>query len=467
MLWSLLQRLVAASLLVLLLPLFALLFLLVKCSSRGPFLFQQKRAGLAGKHFPIYKIRTMRSDGGPSRTLGVTQDHPAITRVGHALRELKLDELPQLWNVFRGDMAFVGPRPLPLPLDAKLADQIPGFRVRQRVRPGLTSVGQLMVDDNGVADRLIADWRARSLAERHYVRNRSFLYDALVMGLSALYLARKALRFLLPKARRPGSASEVLRVPIANVDYDDVVGHITAWREQPRHRYICICPVHSVVEARVDEEHCRALLGADLNTGDGMPVVWAQKLLGHRGASRVYGPELMLRVLTAANARGWRVGFYGSTPDVLERMTHKLQARYPDLIVACAISPPFRSLTPEEDQAVCDRIRNAKVEVLFVGLGCPRQEKWMAAHSNIATTMLGVGAAFDFHAGTTAQCPRPLQRIGLEWLFRLLVEPRRLFWRYARTNPEYVIRLTWQFLKHICGRDYQLNSDRQPAKDAA
>lgn len=468
MLWRLMQQATAAAMLVLLAPLLAVLFVLVKCTSRGPFLFCQERAGLHGKRFRIYKIRTMRSGGEAGRSLGVTQQHPSITGVGKLLRELKLDELPQLWNVVRGDMAVVGPRPLPIALEEQLHAQIPGFRIRQRVRPGLTSVGQLMVDDNGIAEQLVEDWRARAQAERHYVRNRSFFYDLLVIGLSVLYLARKLVRVCKPRARDRGQATSVLGVPIANVDYADVVARISDWRGMGRrHRYICICPVHSIVTAQSDREHRSALLGADLNTADGMPVVWAQKLLGHRQATRVYGPDLMLEVLTRAHAEGWRVGFYGSTPEVLETLLARLRARYPKLRIGCAISPPFGRLSEQQDREYSDRMRAANLDVLFVGLGCPRQEKWMAAHAHIATTMLGVGAAFDFHAGTTPQCPGFLQRVGLEWLFRLISEPRRLFWRYARTNPEYLVRIAWQICRRLCGRDYQVRTPERSTKDAA
>ncbi|MFT7534267.1 MAG: N-acetylglucosaminyldiphosphoundecaprenol N-acetyl-beta-D-mannosaminyltransferase [Hyphomicrobiaceae bacterium] len=467
MIWPALQRVAALALLLLLLPLFALLFLLVKATSRGPFLFHQERAGLQGKLFRIHKIRTMHATGGPARSLGITQSHPSITRVGKALRELKLDELPQLWNVICGDMAIVGPRPLPIVLEAELVRKIPGFLIRHRVRPGLTSIGQLMVDDNGVAEQLVEDWRARSQAERHYVRNRNCFYDLLVMALSVLYLARKALHFSISTKTSAGASSSVLGIPIANQNYESIVSQVATWRGQIQHRYICVCPVHSVVTARIDPKLRAALVGSDLNTADGMPIVWAQKLLGHKRASRVYGPDLTLKILERANAEGWRVGFYGAKPAVLEKLTGRLLTRYPQLQIVAAISPPFRQLTPAEDEQMTARIRDARPDVLFVGLGCPRQEKWMAAHAHIATTMIGVGAAFDFHAGAVRQCPPRLQRLGMEWLFRLAVEPRRLFWRYARTNPEYLIRITWQLLRRLFGRDYQIRNRKAQAKEAA
>jgi lipopolysaccharide/colanic/teichoic acid biosynthesis glycosyltransferase len=194
-------------------PLFAVLYVAVRATSQGPFLFRQERPGREGRPFTIYKIRTM-TVGSESRTaLGVTQTSPSITRVGRLLRELKLDELPQLWNVLRGEMAIVGPRPLPVALSKHLSERIPGFRDRQRVRPGLSLVSQVCLHDNEVGEGLVADWTRRATGERHYLRHRSVAYDALVIALTVLFVGRRLHRSLAAKVAPRRKPARVLVFP--------------------------------------------------------------------------------------------------------------------------------------------------------------------------------------------------------------------------------------------------------------
>jgi N-acetylglucosaminyldiphosphoundecaprenol N-acetyl-beta-D-mannosaminyltransferase len=194
-----------------------------------------------------------------------------------------------------------------------------------------------------------------------------------------------------------------------------------------------------VMEAFDSAKFQETVNGADLVTPDGMPLVWALKALGVTGASRVYGPELMPHTLDLAAREKVPIGLYGGTPESLDLLDRVLKVRYPDLEVACKIAPPFRPLTSEEDEAVTDEIIASGARILFVGIGCPKQEKWMAAHKDrIPAVMLGVGAAFDFHTGRVRQAPRWMQAAGLEWAFRLLMEPRRLWKRYAKHNPRFV-----------------------------
>ena len=194
--WYFLQRLVAFIGLVLLFPLFALLWVVVRGTSRGPFLYSQDRPGLRGKPFRAWKIRTMRpgSDKNLSFARSVSNACPEVTAVGRILRQLKIDELPQLWNIVRGDMAFVGPRPIAFPLYRELCDKIPGFETRSRVRPGLSNVGQVAIEENADEERLIEDWSERFEAELHYLKNYSISYDLVVILLTILYIARKSSR---------------------------------------------------------------------------------------------------------------------------------------------------------------------------------------------------------------------------------------------------------------------------------
>ena len=202
-----------------------------------------------------------------------------------------------------------------------------------------------------------------------------------------------------------------------------------------------------IMEAFDSESLKRAVNEADLVTPDGMPLVWALKALGIRDASRVYGPDLMPHVVDRAAREDLPIGLYGGTPESLEKLHQVLKARCPGIRVVCQIAPPFRPLAPEEDEAVTQEIVASGARILFVGVGCPRQERWMEVHKGrIPAIMLGVGAAFDFHTGRVRQAPRWMQAIGLEWVFRLMMEPRRLWKRYLKHNPRFVRLFSQQLL---------------------
>lgn len=204
-------------------------------------------------------------------------------------------------------------------------------------------------------------------------------------------------------------------------------------------------------------DYRRAVNAADLVTPDGMPMVWALRGLGQKGQRRVYGPDLMLEVLGAASRAEVPVGFFGGRPEVLDRMLAVVRGRFPGLDVAYAESPPFRPPTGPERRATIDAINASGTRILFIGLGCPKQERWMAEHrGRINAVMLGVGAAFDFHAGTTPQAPRWMRNAGLEWLFRLSVEPRRLWRRYLKHNPRFLALFLLQVLNL---RDFEIIPD--------
>lgn len=228
--------------------------------------------------------------------------------------------------------------------------------------------------------------------------------------------------------------------------YADAVNRVVGWAGAGESRYVCIANVHSVMESFDDRRFQRCVNAADLVTSDGMPLVWALRRLGVPTATRVYGPDLMPAVLKAADIEGLRVGFYGGAPDTLKRLSALTDRQYPGLL-GYSFSPPFRDLSPDEDQMIVDRINASGVQILFVGLGCPKQERWMADHKHrVKAVMLGVGAAFDFLTGTKPQAPRWLQSAGMEWLFRLAVEPGRLWQRYLKHNPRFVARFAAQLM---------------------
>jgi N-acetylglucosaminyldiphosphoundecaprenol N-acetyl-beta-D-mannosaminyltransferase len=214
---------------------------------------------------------------------------------------------------------------------------------------------------------------------------------------------------------------------------------VVDWSGNSESRYVCIANVHVLMEAYDSPDFRSVLNHADLVTPDGVPLVWLMRLKGQRAQQRVYGPTLMLRVLEAAAQNGVPVGFYGGTPDVLGSLVKRMQERFDGLNAAFAVSPPFAEMSNQEDADLVEQINRSGIRILFVGLGCPKQEIWMARHrGKVNAVMLGVGAAFDFHAGVKPQAPPWMQGIGLEWLFRLSTEPRRLWKRYLYHNPRFV-----------------------------
>lgn len=254
---------------------------------------------------------------------------------------------------------------------------------------------------------------------------------------------------LLPfsESAAPREGAAVLEAFIDALTWDQAIGQIAQWGAAHASRYVCICNVHSVVTTTNDVEFKIAVNNADMATPDGAPIAWALRQLGYPSQERINGPDLMMRYMAEAERLGQRVFFYGSTESTLERLCVALRCQFPSLEIAGTCSPPFRPLSREEDEAIVKQINDSGANVVFVGLGCPKQEKWMADHrGRINAVMIGVGAAFDYHAGVVRRAPLWWQRNGLEWLYRLGSEPRRLFKRYMVTNTLFVIGLCRQFV---------------------
>jgi len=211
--------------------------------------------------------------------------------------------------------------------------------------------------------------------------------------------------------------------------------------------YVCVSNVHMCIEAFDSPDFANVVNNADLVIPDGKPLSWAQKLLGHKEAEQVRGQDIMNALCQLSADKGLKLGFYGgSSNELLEKVERKLTASYPDIVIEYAFSPPFRPLTAEEDTRVVSAINTAEVDILFVGIGCPKQERWMAEHKDkLSCVMLGVGAAYDFIAGEKKHAPRWVQKIGMEWFFRLCSEPKRLWRRYFSTNPRFI----WHFGKQL------------------
>jgi N-acetylglucosaminyldiphosphoundecaprenol N-acetyl-beta-D-mannosaminyltransferase len=242
----------------------------------------------------------------------------------------------------------------------------------------------------------------------------------------------------------------ILGIPIALTDYESAVGVMDTLVETRERGYVCAAPVHAVMVAQEDAEMLAALHGSTLVVPDGMPLVWAANLLGERLEDRVYGPELMLRYNDRCAELGHRVWLYGGRDQgSLVQLALSMRRRHPGIKIVGGYSPPFRPLTGEEEDALVRQVNAARPDVLWVGIGVPKQEKWMAHMRERldVPVMCGVGAAFDFHAGRVPQAPRWMQERGLEWIYRTVQEPRRLLPRYLYFNPRFVLAFARQYMQ--------------------
>lgn len=240
----------------------------------------------------------------------------------------------------------------------------------------------------------------------------------------------------------------VVSLDVDVVEFASLIERIDALRDQGG--YVCFSTVHMVMEAVDNPEYAKKVNAADIIVPDGMPLVWMQKQAGRRDANRVRANDLMIGLCRFAEEKGLSVGFYGAKEEVIEAIRARAARDLPDLKISYALSPPFRPLSDEEDSEITAEIDAKAPDFLFVGLGCPKQERWMNAHRpRLKAVMLGVGASFDFFAGNVAECPPWIGRLGLEWLFRLTQEPRRLWKRYLILNPRFAYRAG---LQAILGR---------------
>jgi N-acetylglucosaminyldiphosphoundecaprenol N-acetyl-beta-D-mannosaminyltransferase len=252
----------------------------------------------------------------------------------------------------------------------------------------------------------------------------------------------------MPSEKTSAKFRYILGTRLDATSYEEATGRIIQWAEAKDSCYVCAANVHMVMEAHDDPGFLQVVNSADLVTPDGMPLVWCLRQLGVGSATRIYGPTLTLHVCRAAADNHIPVALYGGTEQSLSAFTNFLNDSFPLIQIVCGIAPPFRPLTEKEDDAYTRQIAASGARILLVGIGCPKQEKWMAQHiSKISAVMLGVGAAFDFHSGRVKQAPVAMQQMGLEWLYRLIQEPQRLWKRYFKQNPRFIILFLIQLAK--------------------
>lgn len=237
--------------------------------------------------------------------------------------------------------------------------------------------------------------------------------------------------------------------------YEDACDRILSWCGENQSAYVVAANVHVVMTGYWDSQYQQVLNNAKLLTPDGMPLVWGLRLLGAKQATRVYCPDLMLALCDRVVTEKVPIYLYGGTETMLEKLVTNLTKRFPELIIAGSYSPPFRPLTPEEEAQDRERITTSGAKIVFIGLGCPKQEEWMARQQGkLPAVMIGVGAAFSFYSGEVSQAPRWMMSCGLEWLYRFSQEPKRLWQRYLVNNPTFVFLFGLQLLKNIITSNY-------------
>jgi N-acetylglucosaminyldiphosphoundecaprenol N-acetyl-beta-D-mannosaminyltransferase len=248
----------------------------------------------------------------------------------------------------------------------------------------------------------------------------------------------------------PHQTASILNTKVSAINMKIALIKLNQWIIKKESAYICVAAAHSVMECVQNPSLYPAFNNSNLTTPDGMAIVWLMRLKGHKSVQRVYGPDLLISACEFGISRGWRHYFLGGTDQTLAMLTAKLQTTYPDLKIVGHYAPPFRPLSSEENEQILASIRNSQADIVWVGLGSPRQEIWM--YENLgrvnASVMVGIGAAFDFLSGSKRQAPRWLQKLGMEWFFRLVSEPKRLWPRY-RQYPRFV----WLVIRELLRKE--------------
>lgn len=259
----------------------------------------------------------------------------------------------------------------------------------------------------------------------------------------------------------------VIGFPVSVLSFDEQISTMIKWAQRGLSRTVCVANVHMLMEGHWHPEFAQVLSKSDLLTPDGMPLVWLTSLMNRQRQERAAGMDIMLALCKQAQAAGISIFLLGSTPEMLSKIHQKLSDEFPALIIAGMESPPFRPLSSEEDRAIVEKINASGAGLLFVSLGCPKQERWMHTHHNqVNSVMVGLGGAFPVYAGVQQWAPTWVRQLGLEWLYRLYQEPKRLWRRYANTIPPFVWLAIKQVIKVKLGLDPDLSFRQQWLRDA-
>lgn len=258
----------------------------------------------------------------------------------------------------------------------------------------------------------------------------------------------------------------VIGFPVSSLSFDEQTRTIIRWAQAGLSKFVCVSNVHMLMEGRWQKEFAQVLLGADLLTPDGMPLVWMTSWMKRRTQDRVAGMELMMALCEQAQAADISLFLLGSEPEILSTIQQQLSQDFPKLQVVGTLSPPFRPLSIEENAAIAHKVNASKAGLVFVSLGCPKQEIWMHEHrGQVNAVMVGLGGAFSVYAGIKQWAPEWVRNLGLEWLYRLMQEPGRLWKRYATTIPPFLWLAFKQIVKVRLGLDPNLSLRQQWARD--
>lgn len=268
---------------------------------------------------------------------------------------------------------------------------------------------------------------------------------------------RSQIQFLeetLPEKKALATSHPTINIlgnPVTALSFEAQIKKILEWASSYQSKVVCVANVHMLMEAHWNAEFSSVLKNADIVTPDGMPLVWMMKLMGVREQNRVAGMDILLALCKSAPEQNISIFFLGSETTILQKMRSKLEREFPRLEIADMVSLPFRTLTAAEDEAIVKRINQSQANLVLVSLGCPKQEYWMHNHQNkVQAVMIGLGGVFPVLAGVHKRAPSWIQNLGLEWLYRLVQEPRRLWKRYTRTIPPFI----WLCIKQLLSSKY-------------
>lgn len=405
----------------------------IKLQSPGPVFFSQMRVGMNGRRFQMYKFRSMYVDAEQRKAelmdrnemnglMFKMKDDPRVTPIGRWIRRTGIDEFPQFFNVLRGDMSLVGTRP---PTVDEYVQYENYHLKRLSIKPGITGLWQVSGRNQ------VKNFEDVVKLDFHYIDQWSLVLD--------IKIILQTVGVLFGKEKEWSADCSILGVHISAVNMEETLDYLTQHLKELSGRYICVANVHTTVMSFDDEKYRRIQNEAALTLPDGKPLVVVARQRGCRSAGRVAGPDLMGELFRISAFHGYRHFFYGSSEDTLCKLREKLEKTYPGLVIAGMISPPYRELTAEEDDAYVRQINAAEADFVWIGMGAPKQELYMASHQGrIRGVMIGVGAGFDYHAGNIRRAPQIMQKLCLEWLYRLLQDPKRLFKRYISTNGRFI-----------------------------
>jgi N-acetylglucosaminyldiphosphoundecaprenol N-acetyl-beta-D-mannosaminyltransferase len=418
--------------------------LLIMLDSKGGIFFIQRRVGKGGKIFNCIKFRTMVANP-DANNLQAQPDDSRITKLGKFLRFTNIDEFPQFLNVFTGQMSVVGPRPHMINDCNKFGKVVAGYKFRNMVKPGITGLSQVK-GYRGPAKDFATIFR-RFEYDAFYVRNAGMGLDLRIVrqttGQFAYALLRKKMP-VVPPSLVDADKEIKLQLFTANysiTDYRRASETIIANARMNKSYGVSALAVHGLIETVKNKSFRSMVAKLDMVVPDGQPIRWALNSFYKAGLEdRVTGPILTKYVLARASEEKLGVYLYGSTAETLEKFQAFININYPGVKIAGVHADRFREATPEEDLADIKKINDSGAHIVLVGRGCPRQEKWVAAHlGKINAVMMAVGAAFDFHAGNIAQAPLWMQQAGMEWFYRFIQEPGKLWKRYLTTNPHFIL----------------------------